>query len=75
MKFIYSFILSTYWLPTESDTMLNHMLGAIYIQKHDFSPQVTHDPGRGGQEKDTFYVVIHAIIKYRNLAEVHKRDS
>lgn len=74
MKFIYSFILSTYWLPTESDTMLNHMLGAIYKQKHDLS-QVTHDPGRGRQEKDMFYVVISVIIKYRNPGEAHKRDS
>lgn len=51
------------------------MLGAIYMQKHDLSPQVTHDPARGGQEKDMFYVVINAIIKYRNPGEAHKRNS
>jgi len=51
------------------------MVGAIYTQKHDLSPQVTHDPGRGGQEKAMFYVVINVITKYRNPGEAHKRDS
>lgn len=37
------------------------------MQEHDLSPQVTHDPGREGQENNMFYVVINVIIKHSKL--------
>lgn len=48
----------------------------IYIYaKRDLSPPFFHDPESWRQENNTFYVVINATKKYRNLTEAHKRDS